>query len=168
MLTVQDMCTSVITDECEQWLMSIGYYVKPASIKYHGVRSGDLARHCYEVANQLQILTDKLGLEWEREISPWVVGLLHDVCKCDDYVISPRTRTWTYNKYKADGHGDKSLRMLANHIELTEEETYCIMYHMGAFVEKECWNDYSNAVKKYPNVLYTHTADMIASQILGI
>lgn len=168
MQSVQEICQGIITDECEQWLMNIGYYVKPASVKHHGVRSGDLYRHSFEVANQLQILTDKLDLQWEREISPWIVGLLHDVCKCDDYTLSPKTRKWTYNKAKMDGHGDKSVRMLVSHIEFTEEETYCIMYHMGAFVDKEEWGDYTKAVKKYPNVLYTHTADMIASQILGI
>ena len=152
MLSVYEQCPSIITKECEEWLLSIGYYIKPASIRYHGVRSGDLYRHCCEVANQLQILTN--------------VGLLNDVCKCDDYML--HNRKWTYNKHKMNGHGDKSVAMLIGHVDLTEEEKYCIWYHMGAFVEKEEWNDYTAAVKKYPNVLYTHTADMIASQILGI
>lgn len=58
--------------------------------------------------------------------------------------------------------------MLMGHIELTEEEKACIMYHMGAFVDSKEWEFYSRAVKKYPNVLYTHTADMIASQIKGV
>ena len=55
--------------------------------------------------------------------------------------------------------------LLATLGKLTEEEVACIRYHMGAFTDKELWNDYTAAVRKYPNVLWTHTADMIASHI---
>ena len=48
------------------------------------------------------------------------------------------------------------------------EEIMCIRWHMGAFDERENWKYYSAAVKKYPNVLYTHVADMTASQIIGV
>ena len=58
--------------------------------------------------------------------------------------------------------------MLAGHFNLTEEEAACIQFHMGAFTEKEQWQYYSEAIKRWPNVLYTHTADMIASQIKGV
>ncbi|MEG2566735.1 MAG: hypothetical protein RSA84_11060, partial [Acinetobacter sp.] len=66
------------------------------------------------------------------------------------------------------GHGDKSVLMLAPWIGLTEEEIMCIRWHMGAFDEKPNWNRYSTAVKRWPNVLWTHTADMVASQIMGV
>lgn len=39
---------------------------------------------------------------------------------------------------------------------------------MGAFDEKENWNFYGRAIEKYPNVLYTHIADMIVSRIKNI
>ena len=51
--------------------------------------------------------------------------------------------------------------------ELTEEEKLCIRYHMGAFVDQKEWSYYSRDVNICPNVLFTHTADMIASQING-
>ena len=52
---------------------------------------------------------------------------------------------------------------------MTDEEIACIRWHMGAY-EKDTrlWNYYGNAIAEYPNVLYTHTADMIASKIVGI
>lgn len=50
----------------------------------------------------------------------------------------------------------------------TPEEIVCIRYHMGAFADREEWNYYTNAVRIYPNVLWTHTADMVAYQIKGI
>lgn len=52
--------------------------------------------------------------------------------------------------------------------QFTMEEILCIRYHMGAFVDKSEWNDYTRAVHLYPNVLWTHTADMIAAHILEI
>ena len=63
------------------------------------------------------------------------------------------------------GHGDKSVMMLEQFIPLTEEEIACIRYHMGAFTDQSEWSYYTNAVHKYPNVLWTHTADMIAAHI---
>lgn len=49
-------------------------------------------------------------------------------------------------------------------MELTEEEVLCIRYHMGAYETKD-WAGFDLAIKKYPNVLYTHTADMLASKL---
>lgn len=73
------------------------------------------------------------------------------------------------------GHGEVSIiltqQFLQSHIrapQLTNEEIACIMYHMGAFTDQKEWNYYTNAVRTYPNVLWTHTADMVASQIKGI
>ena len=66
------------------------------------------------------------------------------------------------------GHGDKSVIYALNWgCPLTEEEIACITYHMGAY-ETNRWDEFSNAIKKFPNVLYTHTADMIADKIMGV
>lgn len=58
--------------------------------------------------------------------------------------------------------------LLSMHTTLTEEEIMCIRYHMGAFTDKEEWRDYTNAVKNFPNVLWTHHADMLASHVSGV
>lgn len=48
-------------------------------------------------------------------------------------------------------------------------EAACIRYHMGAFNDKSYeWNDYTRAIHKYPNVLWTHHADMIATHIMEV
>ena len=49
--------------------------------------------------------------------------------------------------------------------QLTEEEMLCIRWHMGAFDEKTNWNYYTRAIHKYPNVLWTHMADMVSAHI---
>ena len=44
---------------------------------------------------------------------------------------------------------------------------YCIRFHMGAFEQADI-EGYSKAVEKFNNVLFAHTADMIASKIKGV
>ena len=66
------------------------------------------------------------------------------------------------------GHGDKSVMLLSQFYTLTDEKIMCIRYHMGAFTDKSEWNDYTRAVSQYPNVLWTHQADMLASHVAGV
>lgn len=68
-----------ITDQLDK----MGFFTAPASTKYHGAYSGGLFDHSITVAKQLVNLTDKLGLEWQNPSSPYVVGMFHDLCKCD-------------------------------------------------------------------------------------
>jgi len=113
-------------------------------------------------------LTEKLHLQWERPESPYIVGFFHDLCKIDNYTVCPFSEGgYTYNdKSLFKGHGDKSLMLLSSLILLTEEEAACIRYHMGAFTKESEWSDYTSAIHKFPNVLFTHTADMMAAHIL--
>ena len=146
-----------------------GFFIAPASINHHGQYEGALFDHSYEVAKALVNMTEKLGLKWENERSPYLVGMFHDLCKMDNYVKNDNEE-WQYNNDTLlPGHGEKSviiaLTMLGN---LTDEELYCIRWHMGAFDTNENWNRYGRACTNYPNVLYTHTADMIAARIVGI
>lgn len=143
----------------------------PASTKYHGAWPGGWFDHSLCVMQQLVLLTERNGLSWERPESPYIVGFFHDICKLDQYVKVREDENgrpvyaWNGNTL-FKGHGEKSVLMLASMgASLTEEEVTCIRYHMGAFTDKEAWNDYTRAVEKYPNVLWTHTADMIASHV---
>lgn len=157
-----------------EWLEEIGFYSAPAAKTHHGAEWGGLFMHSVQVTYELQDLTKRLDLKWQRPESPAIIGMLHDICKVDDYTCLPFGDEQDkpgieWNKDAVyPGHGDKSLIMLMGHISLTEEEKACIRYHMGAFADQKEWNYYSRAVKNWPNVLYTHTADMIASQIKGI
>lgn len=162
-----------IPKECLDWLWDIGFFTAPASAKHHGNYVGGLYEHSKNVAIALENLTDRLGLEWERRDSPYIIGLLHDVCKVDQYVVTgyltenmPRYDFNPDTLYK--GHGEKSVLLLTPHISLTEEEVACITYHMGAFTNSAEWDNYTGAIHRYPNVLYTHTADMIATHIMEV
>lgn len=145
----------------------MGFFDAPASTIHHGNYEGGLFDHSLEVAKQLVELTRKLGLKWRTPNSPRVVGMYHDLCKCDMYVPTKWNDKFEYNnKTTIDGHGDKSIIMALPHIKLTDEEIHCIRWHMGAYeTDTKRWGFYARSIKKYPNVLYTHVADMIASHI---
>lgn len=165
--------------ECCNWLMNFGFFDAPASTKYHGNYAGGLFDHSLCVMEQLVLLTERNNLAWSRPESPYIVGFFHDLCKIDQYrhpVIGENvlngdmildTSSWEYNPdTQLSGHGEKSVMLLSTLTKLNYDEVMCIRYHMGAFIDKEM-NQYSNAVACCPNVLWTHTADMIASKIFG-
>ena len=162
------------------WLEREGFFCAPAAKKHHGAFVGGLWKHSLQVAKELQKLTEGMKLQWTRKESPIVVGLLHDVCKIDDYMLIEDDTDlkgyrieWNAKRF-LDGHGDKSVILLQQYCMqsgdfiLTPEEMLCIRYHMGAFTDKKEWEYYNAAIAEFPNVLYTHTADMIASQVMGI
>lgn len=152
-------------------LKNVGFFLAPASINHHGAYSGALFDHSLAVTVELLNLTKKLNLVWDRDCSPYIVGMFHDLCKIDNYRYNEQKSEWEYNpKAVLSGHGEKSVIMFQQLLDfpLTEEEMLCIRWHMGAFDDKGNWEFYGRAVEKYPNVLYTHTADMIAARVKQI
>ena len=142
----------------------------PASTKYHGAYQGGLFEHSLTVMETLVNLTENLNLTWERLESPYIIGMFHDLCKIDNYKYDYFEKRFSYSSEPViDGHGEKSIIYLQKYIDLTDEEIACIRWHMGAYeTDTNKWEYYDRAIRKYPNVLYTHTADMIASKIVGV
>lgn len=168
-----------VSMEMLEWLITNGFFTAPASTKYHGNYEGGLFDHSLSVARHLVGLTESCNLLWYDVRSPYMVGMFHDLCKIDQYrhplegILRGREivdeTSWEYNPHTLlKGHGEKSVMLLAQFYSLTEEEITCIRYHMGAFTPKEEWNDYTGAVHIYPNVLWTHQADMLASHVEGV
>lgn len=146
-------------------LEGMGFFTAPASTKYHGAYAGGLFDHSYTVTLELGELTRRLGLTWTRPESPYLVGMLHDLCKCDAYRDNgDGTFSWRGDQLLS-GHGDKSAILALRLYALTEEETLCIRWHMGAYTDKAEWGYLDAAMERWRNVLWTHTADMIASKI---
>lgn len=150
-------------------LDEMNFFTAPASTRFHGNYEGGLFDHSFEVAKALVRLTEYNNLDWKREKSPYIIGMFHDLCKADYYISNGTGHAWERNDdCLLKGHGEKSVMLLSQFYTLTEEEIMCIRYHMGAFTSKEEWSDYTRAVHTYPNVLWTHHADMIASHVHGI
>lgn len=157
-----------IPDEFREWLIRNGFFQKPPSIHHHGAYTGALFDHSFAVTNILVDLTEQMGLNWQQDRSPYIVGMFHDLCKIDTYQRT-NDEKWEYNNATLlPGHGEKSVILLQQHIKLTDEEMLCIRWHMGAFDDKENWNSYGRSVTKYQNVLWTHHADMYAARVLQV
>lgn len=186
---VRDFCDCMepalhlLPEDIVERLKRQGFFNAPASAVHHGSHEGGLFEHSLNVTRSLVAITEKNGLSWMRPESPYIVGMFHDICKQDQYqrlkIGEFRSGPDSEPIYASDeweyapdillkGHGDRSVMLLSQHLPLTMEEILCIRYHMGAFVDKSEWNDYTRAVHLYPNVLWTHTADMVAAHILEI
>lgn len=148
----------LVTIDILDYLTANGFFVAPASTKYHGNYEGGLFDHSLSVAKHLVGLTESLQLKWTNCRSPYLVGIFHDLCKIDHYkwnftipeegkidfyqglFVKENGRYMTQIEYNSDtllkGHGDKSVMLLSQFYTLTEEEVLCIRYHMGAFTEK--------------------------------
>lgn len=165
------MLEAFSAEECEkirEELDERNFFDAPASTKYHGNYVGGLFDHSYEVTVALLKLTKQLNLHWERKESPYIVGMFHDLCKCDQYTQYADGTFGYRNNLILTGHGEKSVIIAQSIMNLTEEEILCIRWHMGAYEGEKAWNNLGAAIEVYPNVLYAHTSDMIASRVRGI
>jgi len=153
------------------------YYYDPASSTHHGNYEGGLYEHSRNVARNLQLLTDKLELEWEHPDSPEIIGIAHDVCKIGQFIHADDLG-YVKNPYHPSGHGDLSVDRVSQWIRLSKEEIACIRWHMGAYTPElkesptlkkdiqKSWSDFQKAIqeKKYGRQIYfTHVADMMAT-----
>lgn len=171
-----------VIPEFKEWLFANGFFVKPAAINHHGNYTGGLFDHSFEVMTALVEMTKRFDIRWKNKRSPYIVGMFHDLCKIDDYIDenatdvvimgtgSPVSKNpkWIFNRSGIlKGHGEKSVMLLSQFMSLTEEEIFCISFHMGAY-ETQRWNEFDAAIRKYETVLWTHTADMYASKVKGV
>lgn len=150
------------------------FFTAPASVRYHSSYKGGLSDHSANVVYYLLMLTEKLNLKWQRPESPYIIGVLHDLCKVEFYSVSERNTKDKDGKWIKEpfysveernplGHGSKSV-ILAQALgcALTMEEIYCIVYHMQAFGDRDYQNNYSSAIKKVPLIIYVALADQLA------
>lgn len=173
-----------ISSEFYNWLIKNGFFTQAASTKYHGAYEGGLFDHSYEVTQVLLDMTQRLNLKWTRPESPYIVGMFHDLCKIDNYQtiidepgeimmgtdnVKGREIHFEYNpNCILTGHADKSIMLLSQFVNLTEEELLCIRFHMGAYEGQDQWDNYDKAIRKYETVLFTHTADMYTSKVKDV
>jgi len=180
---VNKLIGGVCNPEFLEALDASGYYEAPAGAYHHGAYPGGLFDHSINVYMRLREFTEKMGLKWQREDSPAVIAMLHDVCKIWQYDVEfveeehikpngdktiEEVAHFSWRKgQELPGHGDASLIriMEIGCINLTPEEIYCIRYHMGAYEGKEAWDSMDKAIRQWPNIIYVQAADMLASKV---
>lgn len=155
------------------------FFTAPASTQYHGACEGGLLEHSLAVYDQLCVIADthKNALPTVYNSTLILAALLHDICKANFYTVSTRnvkneeTGQWEKKPfYKIEdkfpyGHGEKSVFIAKEFIELTVEETMAIRWHMGAFgaesyAERQTL---SAAMDRFPMILALQMADLAAS-----
>lgn len=156
-----------------EFLDRTDFYTAPASTKFHLAHEGGLLEHSLNVYKALKELTNG---EWPEDTLK-IVGLLHDICKINQYKVEMRNKKneageWVKEPYYTTddlmplGHGEKSAMIISEFIKLSKEEMYSIRWHMGGYEPKENYNYISKAYEKYPLAVYTHMADLKATYIM--
>ena len=176
-------------DECLLVLEQLGFFIAPASTKFHLNTDGGLVEHSLNVCKvALRIretmieLDNTLAAKLPKE-SIIIAALLHDVCKSDIYKKTIKRHknnngVWVdMEGYDVDysnlplGHGEKSVIIaLQSGLSLTKEEILAIRWHMHAwelpfqsYEAKSCLNV---AKENTPLVTLIQTADGLASTLL--
>lgn len=158
---------------------STDFFSAPASTRFHNNFSGGLAQHCLNVYENFKSLLEIKGIEMSED-SIIICALLHDLCKCNTYVVETRNRKneqgqwekyniWATNK-DVDiplPHSSRSIAIIRKFIKLSIKEELTIFYHMGPYGGEDY--EYRNMLKaaneKYPQTVLFYVADTIASYL---
>jgi len=181
--TSREGIESVITE-----LDKLGFFLAPASSRFHLNREGGLLEHSLNVCNvaldvrEVMIvrrpsLVDKLPID-----SVIIATLLHDTCKADIYrtnIVGSTIGKFSsaIPKYSVDysnfplGHGEKSVIMLLKWgLKLTDDEIMAIRWHMHAwdlpFQSPDIKGNFQAAKATCPLLSLIQAADGLASHIL--
>ena len=158
---------------------STDFFTAPASTRFHNNFSGGLAQHCLNVYENFKSLLEIKGIEMSED-SIIICALLHDLCKCNTYVVETRNRKneqgqwekyniWATNK-DVDiplPHSSRSIAIIRKFIKLSIKEELTKFYHMGHYGGEDY--EYRNMLKaaneKYPQTVLFYVADTIASYL---
>ncbi|KKN28901.1 hypothetical protein LCGC14_0849540 [marine sediment metagenome] len=127
-------------DKMLNWLEGSGFYVSPASIRFHGSYEGGLADHSLGVYHLLDRYVHQIKFRPNNgaRVQPIVqenliiAALLHDVCKVGAY-IEKAAGAWKWNRAQPKGHALLSVLRIAEHIKLELIEVLMIKFHMGIY-----------------------------------
>lgn len=175
-----------------EWIRKSDFYTAPASTRYHSCHEGGLLEHTLNVIDCLLAKYDNpTWMKALKEIdkkSAIIAAGTHDICKANFYGSELRNKKiysdtgtksdsngrfdWvTVPSYIIDdqapfGHGEKSVMIAQQFINLKRAEMYAIRWHMGFTEPKENWNTLSTAIRQYPFILALHEADLEATYLL--
>lgn len=149
-------------------LREMGFFIKPGSLNYHHNFEGGLAEHSLGVFDILEELNDRLELGF-KFTDMVEAALFHDLCKCDDYLVTTEFKIKDYVRFdknpgRGKGHGTKSVELADAILDIQFNDVVkeAIENHMGGYV-----NDLTNLNRAYKrgNALayWLHVADMLSA-----
>lgn len=168
---------------------SLGFFIAPASTRFHLNHDGGLAEHslnvCYAALDVREAMVKRNpplagALPVESVI---IASLLHDVCKSDIYRPTTKRQksdngVWVdvpgydvdYSNFPL-GHGEKSVIMLLQSgLKMTNDEIMAIRWHMNAWElplhSADAKGNYGKAKDICPLLTLISAADGLASGLL--
>ena len=166
-------------DKLIEFIEKRGFFLAPASAKYHNAFDGGLCDHSLKVFDLLLQKVELFKLQEKYPLDTIIItSLLHDLCKIGLYENKEAWRKDAHNKWEnypgygyleqkmPVGHGSQSVIMAQNFIKLTQSEILGIYWHMGLTTNPNDVVGYSNAAKLHPIVTLIHTADIESTYIL--
>jgi putative nucleotidyltransferase with HDIG domain len=157
-------------------LDEIGFFTQPASTGAgkHSTKEGGLAEHSMNVCNLAIDLNSLMGFHIDTK-SIIIVALLHDVGKAGQFgkagyvenILSSGKRSdkkpYEVNKELLPvEHEIRSVQIISKYIELTEEESFAILYHNGMYGALK----YQLQGNETPLQMLIHFADMWSSRVI--
>ncbi len=168
-------------DKLLEYLENNDFFTAPASARFHLAEEGGLCQHSINVYKRLvNVVKTEFGENYQNVYSDEtlaVCGLLHDICKVNfysvDYRNSKENATWVkVPYYRVEekfpyGHGEKSVFIASQYIQLSVDEAMAINWHMGGFDERVKGGSYSisEAYGKFKLALLLHVADISATYL---
>lgn len=170
-------------------LEDLGFFLAPASTRFHLNSEGGLVEHSVNVCNialklrESMIEMDDTLREKLPKDSVIIASLLHDVCKADVYKkVMKKSKNnfgvWTdVPGYEVDysnfplGHGEKSvIVVLRSGFDLTDDEIMAIRWHMTAwelpFQSPEARGNLNAAKDVCPLLSLVQAADNLAANLI--
>ena len=151
------------------------YFKAPASTQYHGSNEGGLLEHSLNVADSMIKLNETEQFETAEIESIIICGLFHDLGKSTyfnkpDYIPNilksgkiSDAKPYEHNKERLSiPHQVASIHILSKYIQLTEEETFAILYHNGLYTP----DGRAMVGNETKLMLLLHFADMWASRFM--
>ena len=118
-----------------EWLIHTDFFIAPASTKFHGACEGGLLVHSMYVYTAYKKIQPQFCPE--SSASAEIMCLLHDVCKANVYAVDYKNAKnangvwekipyYKYDDHEPYGHGEKSVDILRDFIELSKAEKYSV------------------------------------------
>ncbi len=152
-----------------EFLRVSDFFRAPCSTHHHLARPGGLAEHSYNVYSLLCRSVAGHGLDIPHE-TVVVCGLGHDLCKVHHYREEAKDgqRVYVVRDNLPLGHGEQSLSVLQEFLDLEDVEKMAIRWHMGPFDMSVHFNNreaFNEATKRTPLVPLLFIADYEASAV---
>lgn len=149
-------------DSLMKWMEKMDFEKCPASAGHHLNVPGGWCAHAVNVAMNAADLCNTPAFSGVDGREAMVAALLHDLCKLGKYRAGDDGK-YHYTDNRLLGHGEESVVLAIQHIQLSRNEMLAIRWHMGANTGERDWKTLGKAYDTCPLAMLLHFADMMAT-----